>query len=58
MYAEPINTMGEFVSYNPNPMGSKVGDCVVRALSKALGQKWEETYIDLCVEGVLKCDLP
>ena len=58
MYAEPINTMGEFVSYNPNPTGTKVGDCVVRALSKALGQKWEETYIDLCVEGCLRCDMP
>ena len=58
MYAEPINAMGEFVSYNPNPTGAKVGDCVVHALSKALGQKWEETYIDLCVEGCLKCDLP
>ena len=50
--------MGEFVSYNPNPVGLKVGDCVVRALSKALGQKWEETYIDLCVEGCLRCDMP
>ena len=58
MYAVIINAMGEFVSYNPNPTGAKVGDCVVRALSKALGQKWEETYIDLCVEGILKCDLP
>ena len=50
--------MGEFVSYNPNPVGLKVGDCVVRALSKALGQKWEQTYIDLCVEGCLRCDMP
>lgn len=58
MHAEPINAMGEFVSYNPNPVGLKVGDCVVRALSKALGQKWEETYIDLCVEGCLRCDMP
>ena len=58
MYAVIINAMGEFVSYNPNPVGLKVGDCVVRALSKALGQKWEETYIDLCVEGCLRCDMP
>lgn len=50
--------MGEFVSYNPNPTGAKVGDCVVRALSKALGQTWEETYIDLSVEGLLMGDLP
>lgn len=58
MYAVIINAMGEFVSYNPNPVGLKVGDCVVRALSKALGQDWEQTYIDLCVEGCLRCDMP
>ena len=58
MYAVIINAMGEFVSYNPNPVGLKVGDCVVRALSKALGQDWGQTYIDLCVEGCLRCDMP
>lgn len=58
MYTVIINAMGEFVSYNPNPVGLKVGDCVVRALSKALGQDWEQTYIDLCVEGCLRCDMP
>ena len=58
MYAVIINAMGEFVSYNPNPTWAKVGDCVVRALSKALGQTWEETYIDLSVEGLLMGDLP
>ena len=58
MYAVIINAMGEFVSYNPNPAGAKVGDCVIRALSKALGQDWEQTYIDLCVEGCLRCDMP
>lgn len=25
-----------FVYYNPNPQGKLVGDCVIRALSKAL----------------------
>ena len=58
MHTETVNAMGEFVSYNPNPTGAKVGDCVVRALSKALGQTWEETYIDLSVEGLLMGDLP
>ncbi len=50
--------MGKYVSYNPNPDGIRVGDCVIRALSKALGQTWEETYIDLSVEGLLMGDLP
>lgn len=44
--------------YNPNPKGKRVGDCVVRALSKALGMNWDDTYIALCVEGYLSCDLP
>lgn len=26
------------VFYNPNPTGKRVGDCTVRAISKALGQ--------------------
>lgn len=44
--------------YNPNPCGKNVGDCVVRALSKALGQDWLTTYIDVCVEGALNGDMP
>ena len=35
--------------YNPNPMARSVGDCTVRAISKATGQDWEETYIGLCL---------
>lgn len=31
---------------NLNPHGLRVGDCVVRAISKALGQTWETTYDD------------
>ena len=34
--------------FNPNPIKNKrVGDCVIRAISKALNQSWEETYIEL-----------
>lgn len=45
--------------YNPNPRGRRsVGDCTVRALSKALGQTWEETYVGLCLEGFSRGDLP
>lgn len=45
-------------NYNPNPNGSRVGDCVVRALSKALNKEWKDTYIDLCLEGLRLCDMP
>lgn len=45
--------------YNPNPAGRKtVGDCTIRALSKALNQTWEETYAGLALEGFLRGDLP
>lgn len=43
--------------YNPNPKGNRVGDCVVRAISKALDQPWEDTYIDLTIQGYIMGDL-
>lgn len=43
---------------NINPRQNRVGDCVVRAIAAALGKSWEETYIELCLQGYLMCDLP
>lgn len=45
-------------SYNPNPFNNRVGDCVVRAISKALGQDWETTYAELAMYGFMRCDMP
>lgn len=50
--------MSGYSHYNPNPTGKSVGDCAVRALSKALGQSWEDTYISLALEGFVRGDLP
>ena len=47
-----------WIEYNSNPFGLRVGDCVIRAISKALEQSWEKTYIDLCVQGFMMGDLP
>lgn len=47
-----------WIKYNPHPLKNKIGDCVIRALTKALNQTWEKTYADLAVEGFIKCDLP
>lgn len=47
-----------YAYYQPNPAGKSVGDCTVRAISKALGQTWEETYIGLALEGFSRGDLP
>ena len=46
------------IRYNPNPLGKNVGDCTVRALSKALNQNWYKTYFGLCIEGALRGDMP
>lgn len=48
-----------YAYYNPNPAGRRsVGDCTVRALSKALGHTWEENYVGLSLEGFRRGDLP
>ncbi len=47
-----------FRLYNNNPENKRVGDCTIRALSKALGQSWEETYTGLALQGFLLCDMP
>ena len=44
--------------YNPNPTGRMVGDCAVRALSKALDISWEEAYLRICKNGYLMGDMP
>lgn len=47
-----------FVFFNPNPVSKCVGDCTVRALSKAMCKPWEDTYLALCVEGLRMHDMP
>lgn len=50
--------MGGFKSFNPNPKAAKVGDCAVRAISKALGMDWYQAYAELVKEGLRQCDMP
>lgn len=50
--------MSRYIPYNPNPARGNVGDCTVRALSKALGQDWEQTYAGLTAYGFMLCDMP
>lgn len=44
--------------YNPNPTGKRVGDCVVRALSKALGLDWETAFVAAVVMAFQLADMP
>lgn len=44
--------------YNANPDRKQVGDCVIRAVSAALGRDWETTYAEIALEGYQLCDMP
>ena len=43
---------------NKNPRGRSVGDCTVRAIGIATDKGWMETYLDLCLFGLLMADMP
>lgn len=47
-----------YTYYNPNPDGNNVGDCTVRAISKAMRQDWEKTYAGLTAYGFMLRDMP
>ena len=48
-----------FKYYNPNPFQKKhIGDCTVRAISKALNTTWDSAYIDLASQGFFMKDMP
>lgn len=47
-----------YAYFNENPCGRSVGDCAIRAVSKALGQTWEQVYAGLALEGFMQGDLP
>ena len=44
--------------YNPNPVGRHVGDCSIRALTKALDIPWEKAYVLAMVNGFNMGDMP
>lgn len=50
--------MNEFVFANPNPEGTYVGDCVIRAISIAKNSDWETTYVRICTQGLVMHDMP
>ena len=43
--------------YNPNPVGRRVSDCAVRAVSLALGIDWEAAYLLIAVAGLQMGDM-
>ena len=47
-----------YIYYNPNPMSRIVGDCAIRAISKALDIDWEDAYAKVIVNGFRMGDMP
>ena len=43
---------------NLNPRKKSVGDCTVRAIAIATGSAWVDTYLDLCLLGMVMADMP
>lgn len=44
--------------YNPNPAARNVGDCSVRAITKALDMDWEKAFLTLVRNAFSMCDMP
>lgn len=50
--------VAEWIHYNPSPAGRNVGDCAVRAVSKALDTDWETAYMLIAAAGYMMNDMP
>lgn len=47
-----------YIHFNNNPLGKNVGDCAVRAVSKAFNTNWDDAYMELAIQGLCMGDLP
>lgn len=47
-----------FIEYNPNPVGRRVGDCSVRAISKALKVDWDTAFDLISYNAKQMGDMP
>jgi len=47
-----------WVRYNPNPIKNNAGDCVVRMMTLAANESWEESYSRLALKGLEMGDMP
>lgn len=47
-----------FILFNPNPNGSYVEDCVIRAISIATDKSWDEIYINVALQGFIMKNMP
>ena len=47
-----------WIKFNNNPTGRQVGDCAVRAVSRALDTDWETAYSKIAANGFAMGDMP
>ncbi len=47
-----------WIYWNPNPNGKQVGDCTIRAITKALDKEWHDVFFALSLQGAVMCDMP
>ena len=47
-----------WVEHNENPVARRTVDCTIRAISKALGQDWETTFIGTNAKAFELKDMP
>ena len=50
--------MAHWLYFNPNPNGSRTGDCVIRAIAAVTGQTWDTTYTAVALQGYALADMP
>ena len=47
-----------YKEYNPNPEGRNTGDCVIRAIAKAMDITWDDAFFAVMAEAFMIKDMP
>lgn len=47
-----------YAHYNPNPLGKRTGDCVIRMLTKIFNLTWDEAYLKLSTVVLREYEMP
>lgn len=47
-----------WIKYNPNPLNKQVGDCTIRAITRAENLSWDYVYDQLARKGKAMADMP
>nr|DAI93958.1 MAG TPA: hypothetical protein [Caudoviricetes sp.] len=50
--------MSRWKQYNPNPKNARVGDCPIRAITKAIDSDWETVFAGVTVCACALSDMP